>query len=101
DEEADLKYLARFAMEFCFIESCGKCAPCRIGSIRGLEILDKLLNQGRDESLISMFVDLSEVMINTSLCGLGGMAPKPILSLFKHFPEEFGLFKEDLEKFSF
>lgn len=101
DEEADLKYLARFAMEFCFIESCGKCAPCRIGSIRGLEILDKLLNQGRDERLISMFVDLSEVMINTSLCGLGGMAPKPILSLFKHFPEEFGLFKEDLEKFSF
>lgn len=91
DEDADMEYLAKYSMEFCAKESCGKCTPCRIGSVRATEILDRLKQNGNSRKDIELMVDLMETMMFTSLCGLGGMAPIPILSIFKHFPDELGI----------
>ena len=79
---------ARFAMEFCSIESCGKCTPCRIGSIRGVEVIDRILS-GVDESAnLVLLRELCDTMVAGSLCALGGMAPFPVLSVMDHFPED-------------
>ena len=88
DDSADLGQMARFAMEFCAIESCGKCTPCRIGSVRGVEVIDRI-HQGEqiDENRI-LLQDLCQTMIDGSLCALGGMAPYPVLSIMEHFPDE-------------
>ncbi|MEZ0361863.1 MAG: NADH-quinone oxidoreductase subunit NuoF [Hydrogenobacter sp.] len=94
DDTVDLWYMARFAMEFCAHESCSKCTPCRIGSQRGMELIDRLMKNGKDGRLLTLLEDLMEVMMYTSLCGLGGMAPYPVLSILKHFSEELGLRKE-------
>jgi formate dehydrogenase iron-sulfur subunit len=94
DDTVDLWYMMRFAMEFCARESCGKCTPCRIGSQRGVEVIDKLKNNRGDEKLLVLLEDLMDVMMNTSLCGLGGMAPYPVLSILRHFSDELGLKKE-------
>ena len=95
DDTADLSKLARYAMEFCAIESCGKCTPCRIGSIRGVEVIDKIrANQNRPEQVI-LLRDLCSTMVNGSLCAMGGMTPFPVLSALDHFPEDFGLVVPD------
>jgi formate dehydrogenase iron-sulfur subunit len=89
DDSVDLARQARFAMEFCAVESCGKCTPCRIGSTRGVEIMDRII-AGRDvEAQTALLRDLCEVMTDGSLCALGGLTPLPVLSALEHFPEDF------------
>src|SRR5271167_2231203 len=89
DETVDLARQARFAMEFCAIESCGKCTPCRIGSTRGVEVIDRIIaNQERTKNL-EVLDDLCELMLDGSLCALGGLTPYPVLSAIKHFPQDF------------
>lgn len=96
DDTVDMAAQARFAMEFCAIESCGKCTPCRIGSVRGVEVLDRILNnENRDENL-NLLNDLCDTMIDGSLCAMGGMTPFPVRSAVKYFAEDFE--KEDFEK---
>jgi formate dehydrogenase iron-sulfur subunit len=89
DDTVDMARMARYAMEFCAHESCGKCTPCRVGSIRGVEVIDRIIaNQNREEQL-RLLDDLCETMLQGSLCGLGGMAPYPVRSAIKHFAEDF------------
>ncbi len=88
DDTADMAAMARFAMEFCSIESCGKCTPCRIGSTRAVETMDKIHAGDEPEKNIELLEDLCETMIDGSLCALGGMAPFPVQSILKHFPNE-------------
>jgi len=92
DDTVDMAQMARYAMEFCAIESCGKCTPCRIGSTRGVEVIDRILLSREDvdrSQNLSLLDELCETMIQGSLCGLGGMAPFPVRSAIKHFPEDF------------
>jgi formate dehydrogenase iron-sulfur subunit len=89
DDTVDMARQARFALEFCAKESCGKCTPCRIGSIRGVETVDKII-AGRDrQKNVQLLRDLCEVMTDGSLCALGGLAPMPVLSALNHFSEDF------------
>jgi formate dehydrogenase iron-sulfur subunit len=89
DDETDMVELARHFMAFAADESCGKCTPCRIGTVRGREILEKIqAGQGRDEDL-DLLADLGETMKTASLCALGGRAPYPVLTAIEHFTEEF------------
>jgi formate dehydrogenase iron-sulfur subunit len=89
DDSVDMLHMARYAMEFCAIESCGKCTPCRIGSTRGVEVIDRI-RQGIDrEKNISVLSDLCDTMQYGSLCGLGGMTPFPVKSALKHFSADF------------
>lgn len=89
DESVDMAAQARFAMEFCAIESCGKCTPCRIGSTRGVEVIDKIIaGEDRDANL-DLLADLCQTMTDGSLCAMGGLTPMPVLSAIKHFPEDF------------
>jgi formate dehydrogenase iron-sulfur subunit len=88
DSDANLGAMARFAMEFCAEESCGKCTPCRIGSVRGVEVIDRI-HAGDDSGGNRILLkDLCQTMIDGSLCALGGMAPFPVLSIMEHFPDE-------------
>ena len=90
DDTVDMAQMARYAMEFCAIESCGKCTPCRIGSTRGVEVIDRIVaDEGRAKNL-TLLRDLCDTMLHGSLCALGGMTPFPVLSALKHFPEDFG-----------
>ena len=90
DDTVDMAQMARYAMEFCAIESCGKCTPCRIGSTRGVEVVDHIVaGQHRDRN-IELLRDLCDTMLHGSLCALGGMTPFPVLSALTHFPEDFG-----------
>ncbi|MGI9296101.1 MAG: formate dehydrogenase beta subunit [Pseudomonadales bacterium] len=88
DDTADMGELARFAMEFCAIESCGKCTPCRVGAVRGMEVIDRIRNGDDKEASREVLRDLCDTMVDGSLCALGGMAPFPVLSVLEHFPEE-------------
>ena len=89
DDTVDMAAMARYAMEFCAIESCGKCTPCRIGSTRGVEVIERIMrNVDRDRNL-TLLQDLCETMLQGSLCGLGGMTPIPVQSALKHFPGDF------------
>jgi len=89
DDTVDMAHQARFAMEFCAVESCGKCTPCRIGSVRGKETLEKIIAaQAVDENL-ELLRDLCHTMKFGSLCALGGFIPYPVLSAINHFPEDF------------
>jgi formate dehydrogenase iron-sulfur subunit len=118
DDSVDMARMARFAMEFCAVESCGKCTPCRIGSVRGVETIDALIVGGRRaadplEALaqmrnasdaprgraaeLALLRDLCETMRHGSLCALGGFTPYPVLSALKYFPEDFGLEREKAE----
>jgi formate dehydrogenase iron-sulfur subunit len=91
DDTADLAQMARYAMEFCALESCGKCTPCRIGSTRGVEVIDRIIaNRDRSDN-VELLRDLCETMTAGSLCALGGLTPLPVMSALKHFPEDFGL----------
>ncbi|MDI4658904.1 formate dehydrogenase beta subunit [Xanthobacter autotrophicus] len=91
DDTADLADMARFAMEFCAHESCGKCTPCRIGSTRGVETLDKVMAGEKREQNLALLTDLCHTMKLGSLCALGGFTPYPVLSALNHFPEDFGV----------
>ncbi len=92
DDSVDMAKMARYAMEFCAIESCGKCTPCRIGSVRGVELLDGMManrpQQSNDDALLR---DLCQTLLEGSLCAMGGMTPYPVLSALDHYPEDFGL----------
>ena len=91
DDTAKMNDLARYAMEFCAVESCGKCTPCRIGSTRGTEVIDRIsANENREEN-IELLRDLCDTMLGGSLCALGGMTPYPVLSALQHFPADFGI----------
>ena len=89
DDSADMLKQARFAMEFCAIESCGKCTPCRIGSTRGVETIDRISQGIEPEKNIALVTDLCQTMKFGSLCALGGFTPYPVLSAMAHFPEDF------------
>lgn len=89
DDTVDMAKMARYAFEFCAIESCGKCTPCRIGSTRGVEVIDKIIAGTDTVKNIKLVRDLSDTMLNGSLCALGGMTPYPVLSAMNHFAEDF------------
>ncbi len=91
DDTADMAALARYNMEFCAIESCGKCTPCRIGSTRGTEVIDEIISGHEISKNIPLLRDLCNTLLNGSLCALGGMTPYPVLSALNHFPEDFGV----------
>ena len=91
DDTVDMARQARFAMEFCAIESCGKCTPCRLGSVRGVEVIDRILRNDRREDNAALLTELCDTMKFGSLCALGGFVPYPVMSALTHFPEDFGL----------
>lgn len=91
DDTVDMGHMAEYAMEFCAVESCGKCTPCRIGSVRGVEVIQRIRkNEQREENTI-LLRELCDTMMAGSLCALGGMAPYPVLSAMEHFAEDFGI----------
>lgn len=89
DDTVDMARQARFAMEFCALESCGKCTPCRIGATRGVEVMDRIIAGVQVETETQLLRDLCGVMLDGSLCAMGGMTPYPVLSALNHFPEDF------------
>ncbi|MDF1749129.1 MAG: NADH-ubiquinone oxidoreductase-F iron-sulfur binding region domain-containing protein, partial [Alphaproteobacteria bacterium] len=89
DDTVDMAEMARFAFEFCQIESCGKCTPCRIGAVRGKESIEKILRGEEVARNIALVEDLCEVMTDGSLCAMGGLTPMPVLSAIRLFPEDF------------
>ena len=91
DDTADMAAMARFAMEFCAVESCGKCTPCRLGSTRGMETLDRIIAGENIAENIELIRDLSETMKFGSLCALGGFTPYPVMSAIKYWPQDFGM----------
>ena len=91
DDNVDMAKQARFALKFCAIESCGKCTPCRLGSTRGVETLDRIIAGENVEANLALIADLSETMKFGSLCALGGFTPYPVMSAITHFPEDFVL----------
>ncbi|MBZ0072051.1 MAG: NADH-quinone oxidoreductase subunit NuoF [Gammaproteobacteria bacterium] len=91
DDTVDMVRQARFAMEFCALESCGKCTPCRIGSVRGVEVIDDIIAGRAVEQRIELLRDLCGTMVDGSLCAMGGMTPYPVLSALDHFAEDFSV----------
>ena len=95
DDTADMAKLARYAMEFCAIESCGKCTPCRIGSTRGVEVIDRITShpggQPPQQAQVHLLRDLCDTLLHGSLCAMGGMTPYPVLSALDQHPADFGL----------
>ncbi len=90
DDTVDMAQQARFAMEFCAVESCGKCTPCRIGSTRGVEVIDRVIDGEAREANLALLEDLCDTMEHGSLCAMGGLTPKPVRSALVHFAEDFG-----------
>jgi formate dehydrogenase iron-sulfur subunit len=95
DDSADMLKMARFAMEFCAIESCGKCTPCRIGAVRGVETIDRIARG--DGAAVEILTDLCDTMRDGSLCALGGFTPFPVMSALTHFPDDFATAQEAAE----
>jgi formate dehydrogenase iron-sulfur subunit len=89
NDSVDMAHQARFAMEFCAFESCGKCTPCRIGAVRGQEVIDKILRGQNVTANLTLLRDLCDTMKAGSLCALGGFVPYPVLSALNHFPQDF------------
>jgi formate dehydrogenase iron-sulfur subunit len=91
DDSINMARMARYALEFCAIESCGKCTPCRVGSTRGTELIDRMLmkSNGARAGDLALLDELCDTMANGSLCGLGGLTPFPVRSALKHFREDF------------
>jgi len=89
DDTVNMAQQARFAMEFCAIESCGKCTPCRIGSTRGVEVIDRIVAGDERENNYDLLVELCDTMEDASLCAMGGMTPFPVRSVLKYFAEDF------------
>src|SRR5271169_1644741 len=90
DDTVDMAKMARYAFEFCALESCGKCTPCRIGSTRGVETMDRIIRGDDRASNLEVLEDLCHTMKFGSLCALGGFTPYPVMSALTHFPEDFG-----------
>jgi formate dehydrogenase iron-sulfur subunit len=90
DDTVNMARQARFALEFCAIESCGKCTPCRIGAARGVEVVDRIIKDEHRAANIEVLEDLCNTMKFGSLCALGGFTPYPVMSALTHFPEDFG-----------
>ncbi len=97
DDTVNMARQARFAMEFCSIESCGKCTPCRIGSTRGVEVIDRILRDDARGDNLAVLEDLCNTMKFGSLCALGGFTPYPVMSALTHFPEDFGASRRQLQ----
>jgi formate dehydrogenase iron-sulfur subunit len=97
DDTADMAQLARYAMEFCALESCGKCTPCRIGSVRGVEVIDRIVLNRQRPQQVQLLRELCDTMVHGSLCAMGGMTPFPVLSALDHYPQDFGLSAEDVQ----
>jgi len=95
DDSVDMLRMARFALEFCAIESCGKCTPCRIGAVRGVEVMDRIA--AGDAAAVPLLTDLCQTMKLGSLCALGGFTPYPVLSALTHFPDDFATLQEAAE----
>jgi formate dehydrogenase iron-sulfur subunit len=93
DDTVDMAQMARYAMEFCAVESCGKCTPCRIGSTRGVEVIDRIMVGSNREQNLALLEELCDTMLNGSLCGLGGMTPFPVQSALKYFRDDFLKFR--------
>jgi formate dehydrogenase iron-sulfur subunit len=91
DDTVDMAKMARYAMEFCAIESCGKCTPCRIGSTRGVEVIDNIRAGKKAPQNLVLLRDLCDTMTHGSLCAMGGLTPSPVLSALDHFSEDFGV----------
>lgn len=91
DDTVNMAKQARFAMEFCAEESCGKCTPCRIGSTRGVEVIDRIVAGEEQAKNLELLEDLCEVMTDGSLCAMGGLTPLPVRSALKLFPADFGI----------
>jgi formate dehydrogenase iron-sulfur subunit len=91
DDTSNLAELAQYAMHFCALESCGKCTPCRIGSTRGVEVIQRIRNGDTSTKQVQLLRDLCDTMVSGSLCAMGGMTPFPVVSALDHFPEDFGL----------
>ena len=89
DDTANMALQARFAMEFCAIESCGKCTPCRIGSTRGVEVIDRMIAGENREENYDLLLELCDTMEDASLCAMGGMTPFPVRSVLKYYAEDF------------
>ncbi len=89
DDSVDMARQARFAMEFCVHESCGKCTPCRVGSVRGVEVIDEI-RAGRDRAAnLVLLKDLCVTMMDGSLCAMGGLTPFPVRSALRYWPQDF------------
>ncbi len=95
DDTVDMAEQARYAFEFCARESCGKCTPCRIGSVRGEELLGQIIKDGPRRDRLELLDDLCTVMEGSSMCAMGTMTPKPVRSALEYFPQDFGLPDED------
>ncbi|HSN05793.1 MAG TPA: NADH-ubiquinone oxidoreductase-F iron-sulfur binding region domain-containing protein [Candidatus Angelobacter sp.] len=93
DDTVDMGQQARFAMEFCAEESCGKCTPCRVGAVRGVEVIDRILVGPPEDraNQVALLEDLCELMTDGSLCAMGGLTPMPVRSVLRHFPQDLGL----------
>ncbi len=91
DEDVNMAEMARYSFEFCAIESCGKCTPCRIGSTRGMEVIDKIVAKDEQPKNVALLENLCDTMVNGSLCAMGGMTPFPVMSALKYFPNDFGV----------
>ncbi|ROT33048.1 NADH-quinone oxidoreductase subunit NuoF [Micromonospora sp. HM5-17] len=89
DDTVDMAAMARFAMEFCAEESCGKCTPCRVGAVRGVETIDKIVAGQDPDGNLALLNDLCELMTEGSLCAMGGLTPMPVRSALLHFPDDF------------
>ena len=87
DDTVDMAAQARFAMEFCAAESCGKCTPCRVGAVRGVEVIDRIVAGQETAANVVLLEDLLELMTDGSLCAMGGLTPMPVRSVLKYFPE--------------
>ncbi len=96
DDTVDMAQMARFAMEFCSEESCGKCTPCRVGSTRGVEVIDKITAGDDRTGNLTLLLDLCDVMTDGSLCAMGGLTPMPVRSALTKFPEDFGLTAQEV-----
>jgi formate dehydrogenase iron-sulfur subunit len=89
DDTVDMAAMARFALEFCAEESCGKCTPCRVGAVRGVEVIDKITRGEDTDGNLALLNDLCELMTDGSLCAMGGLTPNPVRSAMIHFPDDF------------
>jgi formate dehydrogenase iron-sulfur subunit len=89
DDQVDMAQQARFAMEFCAVESCGKCTPCRIGSVRGVEVIDRIIANEDRAANMALLKELCDTMVDGSLCAMGGLTPFPVRSAVKYFPKDF------------
>ena len=94
DDTVDMAAMARFAFAFCAEESCGKCTPCRVGATRGVEVIDRITAGIDRRKNLLLLDDLCELMVDGSLCAMGGLTPMPVRSAVRHFPADFGAERE-------